>query len=441
MATYTTLKYGSIGDEVKKLQTQLNANGNYNLAVDGNFGSKTLAAVKDYQQKNNLAVDGIVGNNTWGALTKSSTPTTPTTTPTTPEVPSFQYKDFEYTKPQDSDLVKQAEAMLQEHMANKPGGYQSPWSAQLSETLDKILNREKFSYDLNGDALYQQYKDQYITQGKQAMMDTIGQASAMTGGYGNSYAATVGNQAYQGYLQQLNDKVPELYQLALAQYNQEGQNLKDQYSILAEQDSIDYGKHRDQVSDFYTNLEYLTGRADTAYNKELTERELAFDLWKDKQDYDYTLHRDAIDDANTAKKQAYDTAMAMLSMGVTPSAQMLQEAGISSADANAIVKKVQANEAKATTGNIGAAVGNIPSGNKPTGNKPVVDDKPIYEETKAVNNFVARIRTKSEFARGSNPDKQKYKTYEAYVKGMLEKYEKDLTDNDVATIATMFGLK
>lgn len=436
MATYTTLKYGSIGDEVKKLQTQLNANGNYNLAVDGNFGSKTLAAVKDYQQKNNLAVDGIVGNNTWGALTKSSTPTTPTTTPTTPEVPSFQYKDFEYTKPQDSDLVKQAEAMLQEHMANKPGGYQSPWSAQLSETLDKILNREKFSYDLNGDALYQQYKDQYITQGKQAMMDTMGQASAMTGGYGNSYAATVGNQAYQGYLQQLNDKVPELYQLALARYNQEGQNLKDQYSILAEQDEIDYGKHRDQVSDFYTNLEYLTGRADTAYNKELTERELAFDLWKDKQDYDYTLHRDAITDAETSKKYAYDTAMAMLSMGTIPSAQMLQEAGISSTDANAIVKKVQSNEANAATGNIGAAVGNIPSGNKPVG-----DDTPVYEETKAVNNFVARIRTASEFKRGSNADNKKYKTYKEYVYAMLKKYEKDLTDNDIATIATMYGLK
>ena len=85
------------------------------------------------------------------------------------------------------------------------GQYQSPWQTQLNDTISKILNREKFSYDLNGDALYQQYKDQYVNQGQQAMMDTMGQAQAMTGGYGNSYAQTVGQQTYQGYLQQLND--------------------------------------------------------------------------------------------------------------------------------------------------------------------------------------------------------------------------------------------
>ena len=48
----------------------------------------------------------------------------------------------------------------------KKTGYQSPWEDQLKETANKILNREKFSYDLNGDALYKQYKDRYTQQGK-----------------------------------------------------------------------------------------------------------------------------------------------------------------------------------------------------------------------------------------------------------------------------------
>ena len=54
----TVLKNGSRGEAVKQLQTQLNSAG-YNLAVDGIYGAKTLAAVKDYQSKNNLTADGI----------------------------------------------------------------------------------------------------------------------------------------------------------------------------------------------------------------------------------------------------------------------------------------------------------------------------------------------------------------------------------------------
>ena len=41
-----TLKYGSRGDDVKNLQKQLSGLG-YNLAADGIFGQKTLAAVKE----------------------------------------------------------------------------------------------------------------------------------------------------------------------------------------------------------------------------------------------------------------------------------------------------------------------------------------------------------------------------------------------------------
>ena len=55
---------GSKGDAVKTLQTLLGGS----LAIDGSFGDKTLAAVKDYQKKKNIGVDGIVGAITWGKL-------------------------------------------------------------------------------------------------------------------------------------------------------------------------------------------------------------------------------------------------------------------------------------------------------------------------------------------------------------------------------------
>ena len=218
----------------------------------------------------NLIYDGQVLNIADKA--ESSTPAA-----TEVKAPTFEYKP--------SETVTQAEALLQQQLAQKPGEYQSAWQTQLNDTLNKILNREKFSYDLNGDMLYQQYKDQYTTQGKLAMMDTMGQAAAMTGGYGNSYAQTAGQQTYQGYLQGLNDKVPELYQLALNQYNQEGDDMYNQAALMAQQENQDYGRYRDGVSDYYTELNRLTEdsryKSETEYNRALQDFNIQYGSYRD----------------------------------------------------------------------------------------------------------------------------------------------------------------
>ena len=61
-------KYGSSGSEVKSIQQKLKQWGYYDGNVDGIYGSKTLTAVKKFQQKNGLKVDGIVGTETLKAL-------------------------------------------------------------------------------------------------------------------------------------------------------------------------------------------------------------------------------------------------------------------------------------------------------------------------------------------------------------------------------------
>lgn len=135
------------------------------------------------------------------------------------------------------DSVERAQQMLEENIAQSSGSGVPSWQDQLDEILAQILNRKDFSYDLNGDALYQQYKDQYMLMGQQAMMDTMGQAAAMTGGYGNSYAQAAGQQAYNSHLQQLNNRIPELYSLALSKYQSDGNDLMDRYAIAkAERD-------------------------------------------------------------------------------------------------------------------------------------------------------------------------------------------------------------
>lgn len=212
----------------------------------------------------------------------------------------FEYSDFSYDPYQESDTVSKAETALNNHLSQKPGEYKSQWQSQLDDTINKILNREKFSYDLKGDALYQQYKDKYIQQGKMAMQDTMGQAAAMTGGYGNSYAQSVGNQAYQASLENLNDIVPELYQMAYDKYNQEGQDLYNQYSMLGTQEAQDYGRYRDSVGDWQSDRGYLAGRYDSErtydYGKYSDDRTFAYGKYADDKNYAYNEHRNAIAD-------------------------------------------------------------------------------------------------------------------------------------------------
>lgn len=65
--TASLLKKGSKGENVRWLQYELNKTG-AQLAVDGEFGDKTLQAVKNYQKSKGLVVDGVVGSKTFKAL-------------------------------------------------------------------------------------------------------------------------------------------------------------------------------------------------------------------------------------------------------------------------------------------------------------------------------------------------------------------------------------
>ena len=238
-----TIQKGSTGDSVKEWQKYLNTQG-YSLGVDGIFGDKTLAATKEYQQKNGIGVDGIVGEKTWGkaGYTNINSPVSAPTTNPMPTAPTYDSTSYDQTQTGKDALGKYNTAL---DAYNNYGPYQYSQEELYKAVMDKILNREDFTYDFNGDALYQQYKDKYIKQGKMAMGDAIGQASAMTGGYGNSYAQSVGQQAYQAQLENLNDIVPELWQAAYDQYRQEGQELYNQFSMLGTDRDRAYGEWND----------------------------------------------------------------------------------------------------------------------------------------------------------------------------------------------------
>ena len=333
----TTLKNGSTGSDVKELQKALQSAG-YDVGgtgADGVYGKNTAAAVKQYQKDNGLAVDGIAGKNTLTSLfstktsnnaassndnaaTKKAKTVVEESVPEATEGNSdpdviitknpvaakpFEYEDFTYQDYTASDVVNQAHSLLQQHQASKPGAYQSQWQDEIDDYLNRIENRDPFSYDFNSDALYNQYKDSYIQQGQMAMMDTMGQAAAMTGGYGNSYAQSVGQQAYNQQLSKLNDIMPELYQMAYNRYSDEGQKLMDMYNMYLGQESLDYGRYQDSLNNYYGELDYLTNgyesERDLDYKNYTANRELAYN--------EYTSDKNvAYDQYNTEQDRAWD---------------------------------------------------------------------------------------------------------------------------------------
>ena len=69
----TLSRFGSSGSEVTQIQNKLKSWGYYNGSVDGIYGSRTVAAVKSFQESNGLTVDGIAGPSTLAAMGISST--------------------------------------------------------------------------------------------------------------------------------------------------------------------------------------------------------------------------------------------------------------------------------------------------------------------------------------------------------------------------------
>lgn len=315
MATYKT--NSSLTEEEKKLQ-QSQANG---------------TQTNNAQQQNEPRQDATQ-QPTQQNTTQQPAQTTQQAQVTTPKYPANTYD------PVSDAAYQQALSALQNAQKQMPT-YAATYDQQLQDVYNQIVGRDKFSYDMNADALYQQYADQYRLGGEMAMMDTMGQASALTGGYGNSYAQQVGQQTYQAYLQRLNDVMPELYGMALDRYNAEGDRLYDQYAMLGDMANDEYGKYQDSLNDYWQNISYLKGEADDAYNRGMAENEMAYDRQQD----------------------AYANLVSLITAtGYTPTEEDLLEAGMSQGEADAYLRLYAQENAPSGGGGYYYVVGNEKGG-------------------------------------------------------------------------------
>jgi hypothetical protein len=293
MATYTIKK----GDTLSQLAKQ------YGTTVDALTKANKISDPNKIYAGKNLSIPGSGSANT--STTKKTTKATnnakTNTQSTVPKaVKQTALSKVENTKPtySQSDDVSQALSMLNQQEGAKPAAYQSSYQQQIQDLLGKITNRESFSYDMNADPLYQQYKNQYTRQADLAMRDTIGNTSALTGGYGSSYGTIAGSQAYDSQIANLNNVIPDLYNAALNQYNSEGNVLYNQLGAIQGQDQIEYGRYSDSVNDYRNDLNYYY----TKYNNMSTEDYNRYlnDLgsWESDRSYYYGKEQDSLAQQN-----------------------------------------------------------------------------------------------------------------------------------------------
>ena len=300
---YTMVAYGSQGGAVKQLQSELNKRG-YQLDEDGIYGKKTKAAVRDYQKKSGLTmVDGIAGDETWGSLLSAPTmaeqqaaeqaaaaAAAEAARPEARVTESTARKLAELERGyQPSEDVAAARAYRDSVAAMQPEDYTSGFEARLQELYDQIAGREAFSYDPEEDEMYKRYAKLYAAQGAAAMEDTMGQAAALTGGYGSSYAQAVGQQAYDRYLGELAALVPELRQAALAEYSQEGKALTDRYGLLRQQESAAYDRWQDTVAQWQKALAQAQSEYDDTAAQDAKSYQTMLKHYQDKAEQERKL--------------------------------------------------------------------------------------------------------------------------------------------------------
>lgn len=179
--------------------------------------------------------------------------------------------------------------------------FDSKYTGMGEELISEILNREEFSYNAENDPLYSQFKKQYLREGERASQDAIGVAAAATGGIPSSYAVQAAAQAGNYYAAQLMDKIPELYQMAYNQYLNENQMKHSALDAVRGMEEFDYTKHRDDMNQWNADRNFAYGVHNDEYGKLLD----AFDIAAKLEETDYSRYLDNLDQHNKDKEFDY----------------------------------------------------------------------------------------------------------------------------------------
>lgn len=220
--------------------------------------------------------------------------------------------------------------------------YENTFAQQQKDLLDRILNREDFSWSKETDPQWSSYKKSYLREGDRATANALAKASAASGGRPSSYAVNAATQAGDYYATKLNDVIPTLYQQAYERYLDEyNMKLKD-LNAINQQEQMDYAKYLDRLGQFNTDRGFAYQNYADDYDR--LRSQLADVQGQDQ--IDYARYLDEVSRQQTAQDSIRSQVDAILAAGGSPSANLVSESGYSSEYVKALEDAYRKQEAE-----------------------------------------------------------------------------------------------
>lgn len=244
-------------------------------------------------------------------------------------------KDTVNLQPYQDDSIHQA---AQSYLANGGGrftykdapSYTSKYKDKIDALMNDILGSSFDQYTQGGE--YAALKDQYTKSGQNAMQDTVGQIATRTGGLASSYAGTAGQQAYNSYMDKLQQAAMQAYDNSISRKRS---NLSDLMGL----ESMDRGQFESDRGQYNTDRNFSYGNYADDLSRRQAYQQMQYNQGLAKQQMDYQKDRDTTSDIRYNDETAYNRQQDTLNRQQTDQnnqlsiAMALLQAGIPLTDA------------------------------------------------------------------------------------------------------------
>ena len=144
--------------------------------------------------------------------------------------------------------------------------YNNRYDDIIQGKLSEINNQQPFNQDVRESDLYAAYKQQATREADRSYRDTMGAASALTGGQVSSGAQAAASQARNYQMSQLNDNYGEIYNTLYSQYLNDFNMKLSQLEATQGQEQIDYQKFLNDLSQHNVDKGFAYGAYTDKYN-------------------------------------------------------------------------------------------------------------------------------------------------------------------------------